>query len=150
AAAEVRIKIIEGNFIKEKVRYYKIKNDLHEHLTEKIKEEVNELIRIKAESITDQFKEDTTEYNDFLSRTSAAISMLCELLIKGLEVYPSLKAPEETQKLSDDFRNLQAQYEEKVKELPLPTNTKEKNSDKEEDIDEESASDSENEPDGDN
>lgn len=114
SGAVVYKKINEGKILAQTVRGMEIKNDSLEDILNAQKQMTTQLIETEANAIEDEFFNDKD--NERIERVKHSIKMLAELIGDGVEVHPSLMAPEEVKNLFPDTKNLDS-IMSKVKQI---------------------------------
>ena len=98
SACVFRKKWYEGSLLKEKVKQLSIKSDTLSDIETALKSEINQLAVAEAKNIIAEHKLDESD-NEYQKRLEHSIVELSKLILDGVEVHPSLLAPEESKNL---------------------------------------------------
>jgi len=114
AAAVVRKKKMEFKKFEKHLKSLTIRSESQEDLKDAQKKQLESLLAAEAENLANQFyKGNDAEKTE---RVKYSIKLICELMGKGVEIHPALKAPAEIGKLFPDYANL-GLIESRIQEL---------------------------------
>ena len=105
AACVIRKKWKEGSILEETIKGMKVKNESLEDIRKAKKKLEDELISKEADNLLSTFDLDNTN-NEYKNRLIYSITELAKLINDGVQVHPSLMAPEESKNLFPDYKNL--------------------------------------------
>lgn len=105
AACVIRKKWKEGSILEETIKGMKVKNESLEDIRKAKKKLEDELISKEADNLLSTFNLDNTD-NEYKNRLIYSITELAKLINDGVQVHPSLMAPEESKNLFPDYKNL--------------------------------------------
>lgn len=105
AACVIRKKWKEGSILEETIKGMKVKNESLEDIRKAKKKIEDELISKEADNLLSTFDLDNTN-NEYKNRLIYSITELAKLINDGVQVHPSLMAPEESKNLFPDYKNL--------------------------------------------
>jgi len=115
---------IKNQELLEVVRNRKITNDLIERLSQEILAQSNKLINAKMSEFIQEVGIDKKD-NEYLERYKHCVSILTELIDKGLKFFPSTKSPNDIKSVLPDFSkdDIKEMLPEILK-IPLKNKTK--------------------------
>jgi hypothetical protein len=104
SAAVIRRRKMEFKKFEKHVKSLVIRNESQEDLKDAQKRQLESVLEAEAENLAKQyFKGHDAEKTE---RIKYSIKLICELMDKGVEIHPALKAPGEIGKLFPDYANL--------------------------------------------
>ena len=115
AACVIRKKIIEGNILDEKLKQMKLQTSSLEDIKKANQEFIDNAITAEALNILKTFDLDNTE-NEYLNRIKNSIKEFSELINNGVEIHPTLFAPEESKNMFPNYSSLNI-IESKIKAI---------------------------------
>jgi len=110
----IRKKHLEGDFVHEQVREYKLNNDAKEAVLKAQTAYLDALVEVEAKGIINRLN--LQETPEFAEQLKMSIRTLDELFKKGAEIRPSLGIPEETANLFPNKENNQI-AESRIKQI---------------------------------
>ena len=118
AAAVIRKKKMEFKKFEKHLKGLTIRSESQEDLKSAQKMQLESLLEAEADYLANQFyKGKDAEKTE---RVKYSIKLICELMDKGVEIHPALKASDEIGKLFPDYTNL-GLIESRIKELNTGT-----------------------------
>jgi hypothetical protein len=114
ASVVINNKIKEGKMLDEKLRGIKIENDHLEHVADKHKIIIDELLEAEANNIL--HKDFDSENHDMLARIKNSINIFTEMLSDGLEVHSALEGKDNVKEIFPDYKKMEF-VESKIKLL---------------------------------
>lgn len=106
SACVVRNKYLQGEYIKKQIELYDIKKEFLEDLEKAQKKQLDLLVTSEAKGLIEKFNLDDTDV-EYEKRLKNSISELSKMINDGVQVVPSLVAPEESKNLFPDYSSLE-------------------------------------------
>lgn len=115
AACVIRKKWLEGTYLEKLIEQMNVKNESLKDIQEANKKQLDNLLKIEAKKIMQDFDLDNTD-NEYENRLIYSIKELSQLINDGVQIQPSLLVQEDSKNLFPDYEKLDS-IESKIKLL---------------------------------